>query len=253
MTNGQVRGTHQQVVHELGTRILSGRLRPGATLDLPGLESELGISRTVLRESLKVLAAKGLIGARQKRGTYVTAPETWNMIDDDVLHWRAASRANPVLLEQLAELRAIIEPAAAALAAQRADDADIAELTASLDAMEHAGAESGAGQAAEADLAFHAALLRATHNDLVASLRSVIEHGLRQRDLLVHSDPGADDPVPSHRAVLDAVQRGDAEAATAAMRALLEQASQDFEARRPRRAARRAPARRAPVRPKGPA
>jgi GntR family transcriptional regulator, galactonate operon transcriptional repressor len=230
MISGTGRGLHGQVVHELGTRILSGKLAPGATLDLPALERELGISRTVLRESLKVLTAKGLIGARQKRGTFVTEPHTWNMLDDDVLHWRGADQSNWTLFEQLGELRGIVEPAAAALAAQRADDGDLHALASCLELMEQAGTE--ADTAVAADLAFHAALLHATHNDLLASLRGVIEHGLRQRDLLVHSNPHTEDPVPAHRAVFDAIQRHDADAATTAMRSLLDQAARNFEARR---------------------
>jgi DNA-binding FadR family transcriptional regulator len=230
MISATGRGLHGQVVHELGARILSGKLAPGATLDLPALERELGISRTVLRESLKVLTAKGLIGARQKRGTFVTEPHTWNMLDDDVLQWRGADRTNLVLFEQLGELRGIVEPAAAALAAERADDADLAELGTCLESMEQAGPD--ADTAVAADLAFHAALLRATHNDLLASLRGVIEHGLRQRDLLVHADPHTEDPVPAHRAVFDAIQRHDGAAAATAMRSLLDQAARNFEARR---------------------
>lgn len=230
MISATSRGLHGQVVHELGSRILSGKLAPGAILDLPALERELGISRTVLRESLKVLTAKGLIGARQKLGTFVTQPQTWNMLDDDVLQWRGADKTNLALVEQLGELRGIVEPAAAELAARRADEADLAELASCLESMEQAGTD--ADTAVAADLAFHAALLRATHNDLLASLRSVIEHGLRQRDLLVHSDPHTEDPVPAHRSVFDAIERHDADAATAAMRALLDQAARNFEARR---------------------
>ncbi len=232
------RGLHGQVVYELGTRILSGKLAPGAILDLPALERELGISHTVLREALKVLTAKGLIGARQKRGTFVTEPGTWHMLDDDVLRWRGADQANQALFEQLGELRGIVEPAAAALAAQRAENADLAELAQCLESMEQAGSDRDTAVAA--DLAFHAALLRATHNDLLASLRGVIEHGLRQRDLLVHADPDTEDPMPAHRAVFDAIDRHDADAATEAMRALLDQATRNFAARRPPRRKRRA-------------
>jgi GntR family transcriptional regulator, galactonate operon transcriptional repressor len=241
MTTRRPLGLHGQVVHELGTRILSGRLRPGTVIDLPGLERELGISRTVLRESLKVLTAKGLVGARQKRGTFVTEPESWNMLDTDVLGWRGAGGANPALFEQLAEVRSIVEPAAAALAARRAAGADRDALAACLDEMDLAHADPDTGRAVEADLAFHAALLRATHNDLLFSFRGVIEHGLRQRDLLVHADPAAGDPVPSHRAVLAAVESGDADAAEAAMRALLAQAARDLAVRQPPADGRRGP------------
>jgi DNA-binding FadR family transcriptional regulator len=233
------RGLHGQVVHHLGARILSGELPPGAILDLPALENELGISHTVLRESLKVLTTKGLVGARQKRGTFVTDPQSWNMLDDDVLRWRAASRNGGDLFEKLAEVRLIIEPASAALAAQRATADDIEALNACLERMEQASGDADSTHAADADVDFHAALLHATHNELLAGLRIVIEHGLRQRDLIVHSQPHAADPIPSHRAVLDAVQNGDPDAAAAAMLALLNQAATDFDALPTTRAGRR--------------
>ncbi len=238
------RGLHGQVVHLLGTRILSGDLPPGKILDLPALENELGISHTVLRESLKVLTTKGLVGARQKRGTFVTEPQSWNMLDDDVLRWRAASPDSSDLFEKLGEVRLIIEPASAALAAQRATSDDIAALDACLERMQQATSDGDGSHAADADVEFHTALLHATHNELLSGLHIVIEHGLRQRDLIVHSQPHAADPIPSHRAVLDAVQNGDADAAAEAMLALLNQAATDFDALRNSRSGRR----RSPVR-----
>jgi GntR family transcriptional regulator, galactonate operon transcriptional repressor len=230
MTAERPRGLHGQVVHMLGTRILSGEFPPGAILDLPALEGEFGISHTVLRESLKVLTAKGLVGARQKRGTFVTEPAAWNMLDDDVLRWRAAGQDAAELFQQLGEVRLIIEPAAAALAAQRAEPEDIAALNAILETMRAAAEDPDNTSAADADVAFHATLLRATHNELLAGLRAVIEHGLRQRDLIVHAHAGAADPIPAHRAVLDQIERRDSEGAAEAMLGLLNQAASDFDA-----------------------
>jgi DNA-binding FadR family transcriptional regulator len=101
--------------------------------------------------------------------------------------------------------------------------------------MQAAADDPDTSHAADADVAFHAALLKATHNELLAGLRIVIEHGLRQRDLLVHAHPDATDPIPAHRAVLDAVRDGDPDAAAEAMLALLNQAAADFEVfRRPK-------------------
>jgi GntR family transcriptional regulator, galactonate operon transcriptional repressor len=221
------RGLHGQVVHELGTRIVSGRLTSGTTLELPAVEAELGVSRTVLRESLKVLAAKGLVGARQKRGTFVTPRAQWNMLDADVLRWQIDDEPTTALLGQLAEVRWIVEPAGAALAAVRRTGADLDALDDALRAM---GEHDDAPGVVDADLAFHAALLGATHNVLLESLENVIEQGLRQRDVLVHSQPDAPDPVPAHRAVLDAVRAADPAGAELAMRSLLEQASADHQA-----------------------
>ncbi len=232
MSGYTLRGLHGQVVHELGVRILSDRIPEGATLDLLALEGELGVSRTALREALKVLAAKGLVDARQKRGTYVLYRSQWNLLDADILRWQA-DQPTPQLLTHLGEVRAIVEPAAAALAALRHDEADIARMQAAVTAMgDH---DASASHAAEADLAFHAALLQATHNDLLAALEMVIEQGLRQRDLIVHASGAVSDPVPAHQAVLDAIRAGDALAAQARMLALLDQASADYAALSSRR------------------
>ncbi|GHH73013.1 GntR family transcriptional regulator [Streptomyces sulfonofaciens] len=225
------RGVHGQTVETLARRVLSGEFPEGATLDLVALQSELDVSLTALRESLKVLAAKGMVDARQKRGTFVRARSDWNLLDADVLRWRfaegAASEPDSVLLHNLDEVRGIVEPAAARLAAERRTGADLAALEAALEAM---GEEGGTPHhAVESDLAFHRALLTATHNELLERMEMVIESGLAHRDRLVHSTGHADDPVPSHRAVLDAVRAADAAGAERAMRALLVQALRDVD------------------------
>lgn len=233
------RGVHGQTVEAIAHRVLGGGLPEGATLDLTALQSELDVSLTVLRESLKVLAAKGMIDARQKRGTFIRPRADWNLLDADVLRWQLQSTApatpatreapdqGPPLLRDLDEVRGIVEPAAVRLAAERRTEADLAALEGALDAMRQA--NDGAPEAVEADLAFHRALLAASHNELLERMEMVIATGLAARDRLVHG-PGhhPEDPVPSHRAVLDAVRAGDPEAAETAMRALLTQAARDL-------------------------
>ncbi|MER5446619.1 FadR/GntR family transcriptional regulator [Streptomyces sp. NPDC002764] len=230
MTPYARRGVHGQTVEALARRILGGELPEGSTLDLVALQSELDVSLTALRESLKVLAAKGMVDARQKRGTFVRARSDWNLLDADVLRWQfeggGADGADRALLRNLAEVRAIIEPAAVRLAAQRRTDADVAALDAALEAMDQ---DASAAHAVEADLAFHRALLNATHNELLERMEMVIESGLAHRDRIVHSSPHSEDPVPAHRAVLDAVRDRDPDAAEAAMRALLDQAGRDLD------------------------
>ncbi|MFI8854461.1 FCD domain-containing protein [Streptomyces sp. 891-h] len=225
------RGVHGQTVEALAHRVLSGTLREGATLDLGALRAELGVSLTALRESLKVLAAKGMVDARQKRGTFIRPRTDWNLLDADVLRWQfqsatAASEAAPPLLRDLDEVRGIVEPAAVRLAAVRRTEADLVALEQALAAM--CEAADGAPEAVEADLAFHRALLAASHNELLERMEMVISSALAARDRLVHG-PGHHplDPVPSHRAVLDAVRAGEADAAEAAMRGLLAQAAED--------------------------
>lgn len=229
MTGYAGRGTHGQVVNELGARIVSGRLGREESIDLGRLEVELDISRTMLREALKVLAAKGLIDARQKRGTFVLPRSRWHLLDADVLRWQFSARPTGELLGQLAEVRAIVEPAGARLAAQRRDDADLAALSAALDAIAESTSDTAA--AVDADLRFHRALLAASHNELLERMAAMIEVGLAARDALVHDGHGApvEGPVPAHQAVFDAVRAGDPDAAEHAMRALLDQAERDTE------------------------
>jgi GntR family galactonate operon transcriptional repressor len=224
------RGVHGQVVHKLAIQILSGRIDQGQVLDLAALEDELGVSRTVLRESLKVLTAKGLVDARQKRGTYVRSRSDWNLLDADMLRWQASEPPNLVILSDLTEVREIIEPESAALAAQRRSDEDLGLLSEALDAMRSAVTTGDGAAAVSADLAFHRSLLAATHNELLQRLDMVIASGLADRDRLVHGAPSAQSPVPSHQAVFDAIADADADAAKDRMRSLLIQARRDFEA-----------------------
>ncbi|MBV2354088.1 FadR family transcriptional regulator [Streptomyces sp. J2-1] len=230
MTPYARRGVHGQTVEALARRILGGEMPEGATLDLVALQSELDVSLTALRESLKVLAAKGMVDARQKRGTFVRARADWNLLDADVLRWQfegGTAEADRLLLRNLAEVRAIIEPAAVRLAAERRTDTDLAALDDALTAMDRT--EPDPSHAVDADLAFHRALLAATHNELLERMEMVIESGLAHRDRIVHSSPHSGDPVPAHRAVLDAVRARDPLAAEAAMRALLDQAGRDLD------------------------
>ncbi len=223
MADYQLRGVHGQTVAALAGRILSGDIPEGATLDLVTLREELDVSLTALREALKVLSAKGLVDARQKRGTFVRAREAWNMFDVDVMRWRSAGPPDLGLLEDLTEVRSVIEPAAARMAAERATAQDIEDLAAALARM-----ADPAQDAIEADLDFHRALFGATHNQLLVEMQRVLANGLAMRDKVVHAVE-ADDPVPSHQKVLDAISRGDSPAAELAMRELLDKATEDFQ------------------------
>lgn len=223
MLQHRPRGVHGQTVEVLAGRILSNEYPEGATLDLTLLRAELDVSLTALREALKVLSAKGMIDARQKRGTFVRPRSSWNMLDADVMRWHTAAATDPGLFEQLTEVRAIVEPAAARMAAERATDADVSALESALDAMASA---RDVDAAVAADLAFHRALLMATHNDFLWQIAQIIEIGLAERDTFVHHGNPAN-PVPSHRAVFEAVVTRDPAAAEHAMRALVDQSSTD--------------------------
>lgn len=222
------RGVHGQTVREVARRILGGRYPEGTTIDVASLESDLDVSRTALREALKVLAAKGLVDARQKRGTFVRARSDWNLLDADIIRWQFAERCDDGFLDNLHEVRHIVEPAGARLAAQRRTDEDVATLESALETMAATGGDPV--KAVDADLAFHRALLAATHNELLESMTVLLETGLATRDRLVHgSAPYDDDPVPSHRAVLDAIRDQDSAAAELAVHTLLDKSLADLQ------------------------
>jgi len=220
------RGLHGEVVEVLGRRIVSGEFGDGETLDVPALEHELDISRTVFREALRVLKAKGLVDARPKRGTFVQPRSEWQLLDPDVVRWQFEGREDRQFLDDLAEMRGIIEPASARLAALRRTDEDVAAMQLAIDRM--AAAARGEGDAVAADVAFHRGLLAATHNELLLRMDVVLETSLSVRDRLVH---GAvpDDPTPAHEAVLIAIRDRDPESAGAAASALLAKALLDVE------------------------
>ncbi|QKW08842.1 FadR family transcriptional regulator [Streptomyces sp. NA04227] len=225
--NRSARGLHQQIVDVLGQRIVAGTYAPGGSLYPDRLERELEVSKTVLREALRVLASKGLIDSRQKRGTFVRPRADWNLLDSDLLRWQRARAADSDFLANVGEVRLIVEPAAARLAAERHDESDLAAMADALVAMGEAGTDIEA--AVEADVAFHRALLTAAHNELLTRMSVVIEAGLRVRDHLVHSTGGYDDPVPPHRAIMHAVRDRAPDAAEDATRRLLIQSAADLD------------------------
>lgn len=225
MQSYSARGVHGQVLEVLAQRVLTGELAEGETLDLTALQAEFDVSLTVLREALRVLAAKGMVDARPKRGTFVRPRANWSLLDGDVLRWQFARSHQPGLFDDLHELRTIVEPGAASLAAARATPEDLAALDAALADMATAGSDAAAAVAA--DLAFHRALLAATHNELIQRMEVVIETGLAERDRLVHGADGHHDPVPSHRAVVEAIRRHHPAQAARAMNKLLDQAVED--------------------------
>jgi DNA-binding FadR family transcriptional regulator len=200
-------------VHVIGERVVGGTYPPGTVLDPVALEAELEVSHTVVRESLRVLTAKGLVAARPRHGTVVRPRHEWSLLDPDLLRWQASAHgADSDFLLRLAEVRGIIEPAGARLAALRRTTGDLDELTAAVRAMR-----------------FHCALLMAAHNELMLPMEAVIEAGLRARDQFVHHGPSVPDPVPTHQQVVDAVRGRDPAAAETAMRGLLDQSDFDVD------------------------
>ncbi len=221
------RSLHGQVVHEIGMQIVEGKIAPGEAL--PSEEAwsaSLGVSRTAFREAIKVLAAKGLIESRPKTGTRVRARDCWNFLDPDVLAWRLAAAPVESYVREVFELRRMVEPFAASLAAVRASRDEIARLDAAFREMGRAGddGEKFAGP----DLIFHQSIIRATGNELIHSLGAIIETALTMSFRLSNDNPeGQTHSLPAHGAVLEAIRRRDPDGARAAMNALLDSSEED--------------------------
>ncbi len=211
----------------IGRRIVSGGLRPGTTLpDFDELATELSISRLSVREAMQVLADKGLVSSKPHRGTVVQPRSEWSRLDTDVLAWQIAGNPDAEFVRNLFEVRRIVEPDAAAIVARRSDGEAIAAMEQALAAM--ATADPQTPESIGADLSFHKHLLTGTGNEFIAGFAPLIETLLRvvfriQREFC----PDLDDFVPDHKAILDAIKRGDADAARRAAAALLESAEKD--------------------------
>ncbi len=221
--------THQRVVDELGRRIVGGTWGPGDPLPVENaLAAEIGVSRGVLREAVKTLVAKGMLRVRPRTGTRVRPPEHWNHLDRDVLRWKQAGDAT-ALLRDTGELRRIVEPEAARLAAVRAGPDDVRILYDSLSAMEAAAAEPDRSGYVEADSAFHRALLDASGNRLLGSLGRAVDIALEHSFFVSTRTPGVvKASLPGHRAIVEAVEARDPAAAAAAVLAIIEAAEQEI-------------------------
>jgi DNA-binding FadR family transcriptional regulator len=208
------------VVEELGLRILSGAYPEGRPIPTePDLMAELQISRTVLREAVKTLAAKGLVESRTKVGTSVRAQRYWNLLDPTILALYCQVSEYAAFARGFQQIRVIIEPEAAALAAEHRTPRQLRVIE---DAYRDMGNAQGIAAWTAADLAFHEAILAATGNPFMLPLGGVIRAALET--LLYHSAETSADPFDSlgeHKAVLSAISKRDPSAARRAMKALL--------------------------------
>jgi DNA-binding FadR family transcriptional regulator len=222
------RGLHGEVVHTIGLQIVGGDLQPGDLLPPEDdLTSDLAVSRTVLREAVRVLAAKGLIEARPKTGTRVRARREWNILDPDVLSWRAESSRDRKLYEETTEVRLAIEPLAARLAATRATDEEVAGIAEAFAAMEAGVRDQSAYLAA--DLRFHDRILVSCHNELLGHLGGILRAVLRATfQLTTTPQRSRSRALPLHRAILDGIAAGDEDAAETAARTLIADTAADI-------------------------
>lgn len=215
-------GLHGRIVHGIGRRIVTGEIRPGEQLPTA---ARVRASRGVVREAVKVLVAKGLVVSRPKTGTRVRPPEYWNLLDPDVLAWRQEGVPRGAFLGKLTEVRLLIEPGAAELAARRAGPAQLASLQAALrdmrDALELSPPDHEAYN--EADIRFHRAIVQACDNDVLEQMGAIVNTTLLVAFNAAIRVPGlARGSLPRHQAILDAIRRHQPNRARAAMRLLVQ-------------------------------
>jgi len=219
---------HQSLARQLGRAILSGEYKPGDSLDGEIEHSlALGVSRTAYREAIRILTAKGLLGSRPKAGTHVTPRHRWNLLDPDLLAWMFMGEPDQAFIRDLFELRGIIEPAAAALAAERRSASQLAAMQEALSDMSRLGLAAVEGQAA--DRQFHRLILEATGNEALISLAGSVGAAVQwTTHFKQRARKAPRDPVPEHEALYVAIAERDPLRSREAMVLLVQLALEDM-------------------------
>jgi GntR family transcriptional regulator, galactonate operon transcriptional repressor len=218
----------ERLVSALGRDIAGGVWKPDETLPTePEIAHRFGAGRNAVREAVKILAAKGLVRTERRAGTIVRPEFCWNLLDSEVLSWMLAAANRDHLLDELAELRSIIEPTVAALAATHASAMETLQICDAYDQMEKLSADMQ--KAIEADIAFHELLFEATHNRLLVALVPAFSLLLRTNfEISVRAGKETSKNLKEHRQIADAVSRRDPDAAQRATRKLLEKNTADL-------------------------
>ena len=210
-----------QVSRELGRRIVSGTYAPGDLVeDEAALAERYKVSRSVIRDAVKILVGKGLLEVRRGIGTRVRSRANWGLLDDDVLAWYQSAPPNGEILRQLMDIRLVFEPKAARWAADRATDEERAQIGTAIERMEDETAS--VEDFVIADAVFHRSILRAAHNEFLAAMEGVIFSALLSSIRLTNRDPREnEDSIPFHREVYEAIAVQDGERAERVMEMLL--------------------------------
>lgn len=218
------RRLHGSIAHDLAVAIIGGRYRPGDVLPNEDVFSQrLSVSRTAYREAVRILAAKGLVESRPKTGTRICERARWAVMDPDVLAWHLEADPSIAFITQLFELRRIIEPPAAALAALRRGEEDLQTMRAALDEMGRDKISTARGM--QADLDFHHAILVAARNDALTALSSGIGTTIRWSTAFkIRAGVMPRDPIGEHWRVYEAIRAGQEAEAGEAMRVLVDDA-----------------------------
>ncbi|MFC3505628.1 FadR/GntR family transcriptional regulator [Micromonospora krabiensis] len=218
-------GLHARVLDHLGTAICGGEFRAGAVLNIDDLVDRYAVSRSVVREVLRVLAAMGLIETRRRVGVLIRQANDWNVFDPQVIRWRLASSARMAQLRSITELRTAVEPHAAWLAAERVGHDDASDLVGLAAKMWAAGKAGDEARFLHLDIEFHRRVLLASGNEMFVKLQELVAEVLTGRHhyhLMPHHPH--EQALRLHADVAQAIQRRDGERARAAMVQIMEQA-----------------------------
>jgi DNA-binding FadR family transcriptional regulator len=218
---------HARMVRDLGMRVVAGEFHPGDRLPAEAiLLAEYEVSRPVLREAVRVLAAKGLVVSKQRAGAIVRPRSEWHLLDPDVLYWLIQAKPQPEFVETLLTVRRVFEPAAAAIAARVASDEALLGIVEAYAGME---AATTAEELLDPDLAFHRRIAEATNNDLLAYIGNMLSLALRESIKLSSKLPNTHAlSLPRHKAILTALLARDPLAAQQATLVQLRETREDL-------------------------
>ena len=221
--------SHIKISRDLGVAIVTGTYEPGSVL--PGeieIADQFGVSRSVVREALRMLSARGLIQSRPKVGTRVKDRESWNLLDPILLEWMFESTPSKKFVRNLFELRMIVEPAAAELAAQKKTARHLATMGHAVEQMARHKLHTSEGQLADQE--FHAAILDATDNELMINLSASIGAAVRWTTFFkFRNSKKPRDPIDEHRALFEAIATGDTQRARQVTIDLIVNSERDIE------------------------
>lgn len=211
-------GLHARVLDALGTAICGGELPAGSVLFIDDLAEQHSVSRSVVREVLRVLSSMGLVASRRRVGTQILEPSSWNVFDPQVIRWRLAGQGRIAQLRSITELRAAVEPQAAALAAERISAHQAGDLVAIAGRLWAAGREGDLDEFLRVDIEFHGMVLACSGNEMFEKLHAPVAEVLTGRHAygLMPHHPHID-ALQLHADVAQSIQRGDGKAAEAAM------------------------------------
>ncbi len=217
---------HGRIVQELGKEIVGGEIKPGERLPSDEqLGERYGVSRPVVREAIRVLAAKGLVVSKPRIGSLVRERAEWHLLDPDVLAWMVSRLPEGEFFLMLMTVRRIIEPGVAAVAAVTATEEDLERIERAYERMESASAPE---DLLEPDLEFHREIVAATHNDLLSYIGRMLSLAISESIKLTSRHPATHElSIPRHKAILTALRSRDPLSARQASLVQLESARAD--------------------------